>query len=254
MNPREARELQKQKTKELFLPKNIELAINLINSFIKNNNIIGLKIAILLSGAKDKVIYDKDNGITFEVDELCELLKTDKRTLSRNRKKILDTYFEYVLEDGSTGGTVPIHSFEYTPDKKRIRFEVSSRARKLFTELGKGNYQFTKAISDNLMDLKHKHSLRMQLFLEMINNYSDNVAKRKKMTLEDANSYFGTNYSRWIDFDRKILSPVKEEITLANKLTFDYQFEEEKNKGTGRPKYEYVVIDLIDNSGSLFAN
>ncbi len=253
MNPREAMKLQKKKSQELYLPHNIKLAVNLIHAFIKNNNIVGLKIAILLSGAKNKIEYDKDNGVIFSVDELCETIKTDKRTLSRSKKKITETYYEYVLQDGTVGGTRPIHTMEYTPNNKYIRLEISSRAKQLFTELGKGGYQFTKAISDNLMDLKHKHSLRMQLFLEMVNNYSDKVGKRKRMTLEDANGYFGVNYENFYELERKILKPVKEEITLSNRLTFDYHFEEERNKGTGRPKYEYVVIDVIDNSQSLFA-
>jgi hypothetical protein len=253
MNPLEAMALQKEQTKELYLPKNIELAVNLINAFIKNNNILGLKIAILLSGAKEQIEYDKDNKVYFDVDELCNLLKIDKRTLSRQLLKSVETHFTYVTQEGNVGKTTPIHSYEYFNKNKKIWFEVSSKAKELFTELGKGQYQFTKAISENLMDLKHKHSLRMQLFLEMINNYSPNVAKRKKMTLEEINGYFGTNYRSFYEFEKKILEPVKAEISTSNKLTFDYDFQAEKNQGTGRPKFEYVVIDVVDNSESLFA-
>ena len=102
------------------------------------------------------------------------------------------------------------------------------------------------------MNLKHKHSIRMQLFLEMVNNYSKNTAKRIKMNLAELNGYFGTNYSRFAEIERKILRPVKEEITMNNKLTFDYQFNDDSN-GTGRPKITEVIIDVIDNSQSLFA-
>lgn len=252
MNPFEAMALQKKQTQDLYLPKKVELAVNLINSFIKNNNVLGLKIAILLSGARQQITYDKENKVHFNADELCTLLKIDRRTLSRNLKKVCSTFFNYVTEDGHVGGTTPIHSYEYYFKNKMIWFEISSQARKLFTELGKGGYQFTNCLSDNLMELKHKHSLRMQLFLEMINNYSSKVAKRKSMTLAEVNAYFGTNYSRWIDVERKILEPVKAEITMANKLTFEYDFKSE-SVGTGRPRFTEVIIDVIDNSKSLFA-
>jgi hypothetical protein len=252
MNPLQLMKQQKEQTKELYLPNEVTLAVNLIHAFIKNNNILGLKLAILLSGAREQIAYDSENKVHFDVDELCELLKIDRRNLSRNLKKICSTFYTYVSAQGNIEGTTPIHSYGYYSKNKKIWFEISSSARKLFTELGKGQYQFTRAVSDNLMDLKHKHSLRMQLFLETINNYSANVSKRKSMSLDEINGYFGTNYANFYEVERKILEPVKAEISTSSKLTFEYDFKSESGQ-TGRPKFTEVVIDVIDNTESLFA-
>lgn len=254
MNPRQAFLKKQEDNKKLFLPKEIELAVNLIHSFIKNNNIIGLKIAILLSGARDKIDYDEDNRVCFDVDELCNIINTDRTKLSKQLKSITETKYSFIDVNGDIVHTTPIHTTRYTRDNKKLYISVSSEARKLFTELGKGKYQFSKQVnSDNLMELKNKHSIRMQLFLEMINDYSDRVAKRIKLTLEDANDYFGVNYRNWYDFEQKILKPVKSEIDLSNKLSFVYQFDKNTN-GIGRPGITEITIDLIDNSGNLFAN
>ncbi|WP_273267071.1 replication initiation protein [Flexistipes sinusarabici] len=253
MNPRQAIESQKDINKALYLPKKTELAVNLIHAFIKNNNILGLKLAILLSGARSQITYDNENKVHFEVEELCKLLKTDRRNLSRNLKKICSTQYTYVTLEGQAGMTTPIHSYEYYAKSTKIWFEISSKGKELFSELGKGGYQFTKCISENLMELKHKHSLRMQLFLELVNNYSANVGKRIKMSKDDVNDYFGTNYANWYEIERKILEPVRSEINTASSLTFRYDFTIVKNQGTGRPKFDEIIIDVVDNSESLFA-
>lgn len=131
-------DLLKQDSKtRLFLPKKIDLAINLIQAFIINNNPLGLKIAIILSGAKEHLEYDKDNGIVFDVDELCHLCRIDRRYLSSNIKRATETFYSYVTDEGNAGGTHPIHSYEYMNNNKSIRIEISSKAKKLFTELRK---------------------------------------------------------------------------------------------------------------------
>lgn len=257
MNPLQAMQKKQEENSKLYLPKEVDLAINLIHTFIKNvgtrkTNTLGLKLAIILSGARTKIEYDKDNRVKFDIDELCSLCNINRRELSRQIKSVIDISYTFVDINGDSVGTTPIHTYRYTRDNKYIYITVSQEARKLFTELGKGGYQFTQGLTENLMNLKHKHSIRMQLFLEMVNNYSKNTAKRIRMNLAELNGYFGTNYSRFAEIERKILRPVKEEITMTNKLTFDYQFNDESS-GTGRPKITEVIIDVIDNSKSLFA-
>lgn len=238
-----------KKEKELYLPKTLELANNLFQAFIQNNNSIGLKIAIVLSGAKSQITYNKDNQVKLDVDKLCELIKCTRKELSTNLKKTTDTFFRYVTAEGNSGGTHPIHTYEYTNNNKGLLLEISSPAKAIFTELGKGQYSFSKANASNLMSLKHKHSLRMQMLLELISNFD--TVKRKRFTLEEMNGYFGTNYKRYIDLDRKILTPVKEEIDRNSKLTFTYEFSTIK-QSQGQPKINEVVVDLVSAEPNLF--
>lgn len=234
-----------KKDKELYLPKTLELANNLFQAFIQNNNLIGLKIAIVLSGAKSQITYNATNQVKLDVDNLCEIIKCTRKELAANLKKTTDTFFRYVTAEGNHGGTHPIHSYEYANNNKALLLEISSQAKQIFTELGKGGYSFSKANADNLMNLKNKHSLRMQMLLELINNFD--TSKRKHFSLEELNGYFGTKYKRYIDLDRKILAPVKEEIDNNSKLTFAYEFGTVKQP-VGQPKIFEVVVDVINKN------
>jgi len=234
---------QKEEAKQLYLPKTIELANSLIQAFIKKNNIVALKLAIVLSGAREQIKY-VENTVTFEVESLCKILNISKRDLSRNINKALETKFKYVTKEGNAGATVPIHSYEYKKRNKYIEIEISSLAKEIFTELQKGAYSFAKDIDPiNLLSLKHKHSIRMALLLEQILNYSGNAYKRKKLTLAQLNNYFGVNYANYYEFERKILKPVKEELDNNSKITFLYEFRDKVN-GTGRPTIEHIQFDL----------
>ena len=235
---------QEKEEKDIYLPKSLELANSLFLAFIQKNNLIGLKLCLVFSGVKSQIKYDENNAVRFNVDTLCSVMNITRKELSINLKKVIDIHFIYTNSEGGLGNTTPIHSYEYVNRNKEILIEVSSKAKSLFTELGKGQYSFSSANAHNLMSLKHKHSLRMQLLLEQINNFDKDIAKRKRYTLGELNGYFGTNYKRYVDLERKILKPVKEEIDSNCSLTFIYQFIEEAS-GTGRPKIKEVVIDLI---------
>ena len=237
---------EEDKEKKLYLPKTLDLANSLFLAFINKNNLVGLKLAILFSGARMQIEYDKNNRAKFDVETLCHLLQVTKRQLSTHLKTVATIHFTYRTDEGSIGGTTPIHSYEYINRNKDVYIEVSSKAKSLFTELSQGKYSFNQANANNLMSLKHKHSLRMQLLLEQINNFDDDVAKRKHYTLEQLNGYFGVNHRSYYDLEQKILKPVKEEIDSSSSLTFLYQFKDEKPDGTGRPKIKEVVIDLLE--------
>ena len=73
------------------------------------------------------------------------------------------------------------------------------------------------------------------------------------MDLDDFNAFFGTSYKRLIEIERKILKPVQEELNLNSKLTFIYELNYVQID-LGRPKADNITIDVVDNSGSLFAN
>lgn len=236
---------EEEKEKPLYLPKTLDLANSLFLAFIKKNNLVGLKLCILFSGARGQIKYDKDNRAKFDVKTLCELLQISNRQLSASMRKVLDVHFTYKTDEGGAGATVPIHTYEYKNRNKDIYIEVSSKARKLFTELSKDTYSFNQANANNLMSLKHKHSIRMQLLLEQINNFDKDIAKRKRYTLEQLNGYFGVNYRSYYELEQKILKPVQEEINNTSKLGFIYELIDDKPSGTGRPKIKEVLVDLV---------
>jgi len=233
---------QEKNKKELYIPQTLKLANSLFQAFIRNNNLVGLKLCLVLSGAKNIIHYDDELQATFDVDSLCKIMNVTRKELSTNLKKVLKVHFTYADNEG-VGATVPIHSYKYKSNNKQVIIGVSAPAKKLFTELGKGGYSFSKANAQNLMNLQHKHSLRMQLLLEQINDFDKNVAKRRRFTLKELNGYFDVGYKRYIDFERKILKPVKEEIDSSSTLTFNYRMQDEVI-GNGRPKIKEVVIDL----------
>ena len=238
------REKNKTKEKPLYLPQTLQLANSLYLAFIKKNNTIGLKLCLVLSGAKKQIEYNEDNQVKLNVNELCEVMKITRKDLSNNLKKVLNVHFSYVTSEGGSGATTPIHSYEYINRNQDVIIEISSKAKSLFTELGKGKYSFSGADANNLMNLKHKHSLRMQLLLEQIDNFDEDVAKRKRYTLEQLNAYFEVHYATYYEFERKILKPVQLEIINNSSLAFNYQMKDEV-RGNGRPKIHEVIIDLI---------
>ncbi len=239
-------DLIKKEKKDIYLPRTVELANSLFQAFIKNNSLLGLKLAIVLSGANKSIVFDEENRVIFDVENLTDMIKSSRKELSTNLKKVTNVSFTYVNSEGGVGHTHPIHSYEYIKNNKFLVLEVSSRAKELFIELGKGKYSFSQANANNLMNLKHKHSLRMQLLLEQINSFDEDVGKRKRYTLEELNGFFGTNYKRYIDLKRKILDPAKKEIDFSSSLTFDYELIDKSN-GTGRPKISEVLIDIKSN-------
>jgi hypothetical protein len=81
--------------------------------------------------------------------------------------------------------------------------------------------------------------------LNTIANYDIDIGKRKRMTLEELNEFFGTKYKRLLEVERKILIPIKDELDNNSKLSFIYDINFE-SLGKGRPRAKDVTIDVID--------
>ena len=119
MNILQAQNNKKEQLIDLYLPKEVDIAVNLIHTFIKNigkdmTNILGLKLSIILSGARSQIKYDKDNRVKFEVDELCNICKINRRQLSFQIKKVIATSYHFIDINGDIVGTTPIHTYRYT--------------------------------------------------------------------------------------------------------------------------------------------
>jgi plasmid replication initiation protein len=105
-----------------------------------------------------------------------------------------------------------------------------------------------------LMKLRKPHSVRMLALLNRISTYKTDdweIPKRKRMTLEELNAFFGTNYKTWNKIEEKIIKPVKEELDAHSKQSFIYEANYEA-LGRGRPSFRDVTIDVIENQPRLF--
>ena len=69
----------------------------------------------------------------------------------------------------------------------------------------------------------------------------EQLPKVIELTLEDLNSFFGTDYKRWGEFERRVLKPSMEELESKSPLFFWYDAYFQST-GKGRPKFEYVRI------------
>ena len=194
---------------------------------------------------------DKIIGITIDTKQMLKYTEMNLPEIKRNIKAMQETSITFVDEEQDIiEGMSLLPRYKIIAGKHRIELDIYSKIGKMIIDV-KRNYTFIN--TKTLMNLKSKHALRLLPLLNKINQYDENIGKRKKCDLEYLNSLFGTKYKNLYDIQRKILEPVKEELDMNSKLTFKYEINFD-NFDKGRPKATTITIDVIDNSGSLFAN
>lgn len=226
--------------------KNITNVSNsLVESFVSKNNVVALKILFYIS--KGKLEPRETELINFKIDskKLCDYCNIDIKTLRRNLKQMTETSLTFVQENEYVEyiSVIPKIKVIYGG---YIEFSMFYKVLKLIQEV---ENKFTVIDLQNLMKLKSKHSVKMIQLLEMIQGFSENVAKRKYYSLEELNGLFGTNYKKLYEFERRVLKNTKEELDQVSSLTFTYSKKMDKEDiGTaGRPKAVGLYIELIDN-------
>lgn len=227
------------------------------NTFIENainhSNANAIKVIFYLASLLEKNDINLNIDLTTLIIDTKQMLKYTDITSSevrRTLKAMQQTSISFINDDLHEElmiNLLPYINFNW--GKNTVEIKLFNKISSLIIDVKK-NYTFID--TRTLMNLKNKHSLRLLPILNMLNQYSSNVGKRKIYNLEDINYIFGTNYKRLQDIQRKILEPVKEELDLNTKLTFAYQMNFD-NFGKGRPRATTITIDLIDNSNSLFA-
>lgn len=238
------------------LPQNLAKIDNaLIEAFVAKNNMFALKILFYLAKSNIEVNEDKLRAIILKVDDVLQYCKIDVRTLKRNLKQMTETSISFV--DKNENITEYINILPYVKiSKDKIELEMFSKIINLISDL---KNRFTIIDLQNLMNLESKHSIRMIQLLEYMRGFSSKektadtekevlLPKRKRYLLEDLNGMFGVNYTRLVEFERKILKPVKEELDDKSDLSFTYELEMEKISKQGRPRAIAVTLDLLENS------
>lgn len=255
MTPREFKRQQLEKLQNQKIKPHRKISNTFIENVVNNNNASAIKTVYYLATVLENMSLD-----TYEDNQLVNILLDTKQMLTytemtlpeikRNIKAMQETSISFIDENEDIiEGMSLLPRYKIIPAKHRIEIDLFSKIAKMVIDV-KRNYTFIN--TKTLMNLKSKHSIRLLPVLNRISQYSDNVAKRKKYYLEDLNDLFGTKYKRLVDIDRKILEPVKNELDMVSKLTFIYEINFESLE-VGRPKATTITIDVIDNSGSLFA-
>ena len=228
-----------------------KISNSLIESFVKQNNIVALKTLFYISRSNVAVPSAKMATLSLDTSHLCDYCGIDIKTLKRNIKQMTETSIN-IVDDVSESYVTVIPKARFIKGTNKLEVDIYKEVLDLVWQVER---RFTVIDVKSLMNLSSKHSVRMIQLLEMINGFSDTAAKRKIYSLSDLNLMFGTNYKRIKQFEAEILLPIKSELDINSKLSFVYQIVFIDNpKGRGRPVADKVQIDLIRNTpqGSLF--
>ena len=224
------------------------VGVSLLENYIKKSNLTALKILFYLSGANVKVTSNKDDTLhTFKlnVNIVCKFCNIEKQTLYRNLKKMQET--SITLKDGDKISYYSIlPRIKLMPGTSKLEVDMFNIVFKLAKAI---KCQYANINLENLMKSKSKNVIRILSILEKLNNYDNNIPKRKRYTLEELNGIFDTNYKRIGAIEKEILKPSKIELDTFSKLTFIYQINYDKApEKKGRPKAVSVTIDLIQKN------
>lgn len=223
------------------------------NSFIENsifkNNFSSLKTIYYLSTIlQDLNLNDKDDKslITIKIDKRAMLNFTELTvdTIVKTVKRMQETSITFYDEDNNIkAGVSLLPRYEFFPGKNIIEIKLFVDIAKLIIDV---NRKYTNINIKSLMGVKSMHSLRLLALLNRISQYDNNIPKRKNMTLDELNYFFGTNYKSWSTIEREILKTIQSDLNNTSELSFIYESNFEA-LGRGRPKFKNVTIDLINN-------
>ncbi len=221
-----------------------------IESTIKNNNASAIKtiyyLATILEGIKDLNDKSPTTLMSFKFDTREMLKYTDMKLpeVKRNLKAMQQTSITFIDKKKKTEtGINLLPYYEFVYGKHIIEVKLFVKIAQLIIDV-KRNY--SKINTNALMRLKSKHTLKIFPLLQRISQYSEDVGKRKTMTLGELNGFFGTNYKKFNDIERKILRPIREELDTHSRLSFIYETNYDYFDA-GRPKAISITIDVIDN-------
>ena len=221
----------------------VKIKNDLVESFIKQNNLTALKILFYIAYDCEKIPSGEIIKIKMNTKDICEYCKVDIKTITRNLEQMQKTSISWSDEKSKSfvsvlpkchivyGGNIEITMF-----KEVIQMIVDVKNK------------YTSVNAEQLMLMKSKHSARMLLLLEMINGFDEHIPKLKKYDLQELNLLFGTNYKRLGQFEQEVLKKAKNDLDNNSKLSFVYDINYDKEFNTvGRAKAVGVTIHLIDN-------
>lgn len=223
-----------------------KIANTFIDNAISRSNFSSLKTlyylsTVLSSTDMSDIQDDKIIGIKIDKREMLKFTDLTVDTIIKTTKQMQETAITFVDADGVIEGMSLLPRYKFVPNKNVIELDLYVRIAKMIVDVEKN---YTPINIKDLMLVKNAHSLRLLALLCRILNYDKDVAKRKRMSLNELNMLFGTNHKTWTDIERKILKPIKEDLDANSKISFIYEANFDK-MGKGRPGFINVDIDPI---------
>jgi len=228
--------------KEKTIPRK-KISNNFIDNTINKNNANAIKTIFYIATILEKFDFSKPiDTISVDMKNMFKYTKMTAQEIKNNLSAMQETSITFINEvEQWEEKIVLVPRIEIFYGDNCVEIDLYSKIAKLIIEV-KRNYTYidTKV----LMSLKSKHTLRILPLLEKIKGYDAHIGKRKRMSLDALNDFFGTKYKRIPDIERKILKPAQKELDNSPTLTFIYKTNMECI-GRGRPRATSVTIDLV---------
>ena len=233
---------KEEREKEKIIPRK-KISNNFIDNTINKSNGNAIKTIFYLATILEKFDFNKQmDTVSVDMKEMFKYTKMTAQEIKNNLDAMQETSITFINEvEEWEEKIVLVPRIEIFYGDNYVEIDLYSKIAKLIIEV-KNNYTYidTKV----LMSLKSKHTLRILPLLEKIKGYDSHIGKRKRMSLDALNEFFGTKYQRIPDIERKILKPAQKELDNSPTLTFIYKSNMECI-GRGRPRGTSVTIDLV---------
>lgn len=226
-----------------------KISNSFIENAISNSNINALKTIYYLSTIlQDEDLKGKDpkSLMTIKVDkrEMLKFTESSASGIIKTIDQLQKTNITFLDEENELHeGMSLLPYYGFLANKNTVEIKLFIRVASLIIDVKR---KYTNINIKDLMKLKSPHTLRFVALLNRISQYDKDIPKRKLLTLDELNLFFGTNYKKWNSIEAKILKPIQDELNNISDLTFIYESNFEA-LGRGRPKFKDVTIDLIDN-------
>jgi len=226
-----------------------KIANTFIENAIQKSNFSALKTLYYLSTVLSTVDMtdmkdDKIIGIKIDKRAMLNFTELTADTIVKTVKRMQETSITFIDEKNNIiEGMNLLPRYKFVPNKNIVELDLYVRIARMIVDVKKN---YTNINVKSLMTLKNSHTLRFLAMLNHISQYDENIPKRKVMTLDDMNLFFGTKYKSWSMIELKIIKPIKDELDNLSDLSFIYESNFEA-VGRGRPKFKDITIDLKDN-------
>lgn len=229
-----------------------KISNSFIENAISNSNINALKTIYYLSTIlQDEDLEGKDpkSLMTIKIDkrEMLKFTESSASGIIKTIDQLQKTNITFLDEENKLQeGMSLLPYYGFIANKNTVEIKLFIRITSLIIDVKR---KYTNINVKDLMKLKSPHTLRFLAFLNRISQYDKDIPKRKSLTLDELNLFFGTNYKKWNSIEAKILKPIQDELNNISDLSFIYESNFEA-LGRGRPKFKDVTIDLIKKIGN----